>query len=124
MFLKHLKKQYKVESYKETDIYYQCSYERYFLELIDDLGFLDEVSNGNSYNYIYNKKEHMYHVDFGFRNYQIEIKSSWTYNNDGKNLELQNINDSKWKYARNQGANMVILINKDKIKEFISSLRK
>lgn len=43
MFLKHQKKQYRVYKYKDTDLYYNGSYEKYFLELMEEKGLLSEV---------------------------------------------------------------------------------
>ena len=30
----------------------------------------------------------------------VEIKSAWTYDNNGKNKELKEINDKKWEAAK------------------------
>lgn len=122
MFIKHFKAQHKIKPYKDSGINYQGSYEKYFLELIEEKGLLSEVSSGDSFIYTFNGVEHTYYVDFKFRSKQIEIKSGWTYNKNGKDLELQNINEAKWKSVRDLGENLIVLIGKSEIKGFIKGL--
>lgn len=121
MFLKHQKSMYNVNRYKDTEIYYNGSYEKYFLELMEEKGFISEISNGNSFEYEWNGEKHTYHVDFCFRGKQIEIKSGWTYNKNGTDMELQSLNESKWKSAKNNGANLIVLMNKQEIMGFIKA---
>ena len=66
---------------------------------------LNEVKSGQSFEYIK----------------QIEIKSGWTYNKNGADLELQRLNETKWKAVRNS-SNLVILIGKSEIKGFVKAL--
>jgi hypothetical protein len=122
LFQKHFKAQHKIKPYKDSGINYQGSYEKYFLELIEEKGLLSEVSNGDSFIYNYNNNEHTYHVDFKFRNIQIEIKSGWTYNKNGSDKELEELNETKWKSAKDSGANFISLINKYEIKGFVKAL--
>ena len=122
MFIKHFKAQHKIKPYKDSGINYQGSYEKYFLELIEEKDLLSEVSSGDSFIYTFNGVEHTYYVDFKFRGKQIEIKSGWTYNKNGKDLELQNINEAKWKSVRDLGENLIVLIDKSEIKGFIKGL--
>jgi hypothetical protein len=121
MFQKHLKAQYKIDEYKDTGINYQGSYEKYFLELLEENGLLSEVSVGQSFEYDWNGEKHAYHTDFTFRGKQIEIKSGWTYNKNGKDQELQKLNETKWSAAKNSGVNLVILIDKKEIVGFIKA---
>src|SRR3989304_856041 len=113
----------RIHKYKDTEITYQGSYEKYFLELLEEKGLLNEVTNGKSYDYIFEEKQHVYHTDFSFRGKQIEIKSGWTYNNNGKNLKLQEINETKWQSVRKFGDSIVVLINKSEISGFIKALQ-
>lgn len=122
MFHKHQKARFNIKSYKDSGIYYNGSYEKYFLELIEERGLLLDVSNGDSFVYTFNGTEHTYHADFKFRNKQVEIKSGWTYNKNGSDLELQELNETKWKAAKDAGANLVILIDKSEIKGFMKAL--
>ncbi len=118
MFLKHQKAQYRVKTYKDTNLYYNGSYEKYFLETIEEKGFLNEVQQGESFEYQYKGETHVYHTDFTFRGKQIEIKSGWTYNKNGADKELQELNESKWKVVKD----LVVLIGKSEISGFIKAL--
>jgi len=122
MFEKHFKAQFKIKEYKNTGINYQGSYEKYFLELIEEKGLLDEVKSGQSFEYEWKGKKHTYHTDFVFRGRHIEIKSGWTYNKNGDDQELQNLNESKWKSVRDMGSNLVVLIDKSEIRGFLKYL--
>lgn len=108
--------------YKNTEIRYQGTYELHFLTKIDEKGLLSEVSNGKSYNYIYNEEEHVYHTDFFFRGENIEIKSGWTYNKNGKDKELENINKAKWKSVIDFGDKIKILFSKQEIELFVDGI--
>jgi hypothetical protein len=122
MFQKHQKMRFNIKSYKDSGIKYNGSYEKYFLELMEEKGLLSEVSSGDSFVYNFNDSEHTYHVDFKFRDKQIEIKSGWTYNKNGKDQDLQNINETKWKSAVDAGANFIVLIDKSEIQGFVKAL--
>lgn len=122
MFQKHQIAQFKTKKYKETNITYQGSYEKYFLELLEEKSLLNEVENGKSYIYTFESKQHIYHTDFYFRGQNIEIKSGWTYDNNGKNLQLREINEIKWQSVKNAGDILVTLINKSEINGFIKTL--
>jgi len=122
LFQKHFKAQHKIKPYKDSGINYQGSYEKYFLELMEEKGLLSEISNGDSFVYTFNGVEHTYHVDFKFRDKQIEIKSGWTYNKNGADQSLQELNEAKWKYARDCGANLIVLIDKSEFKGFVKAL--
>jgi hypothetical protein len=122
MFQKHQKAQYRTKQYKDTDLTYQGSYELYFLEHLELKGLLDEVGPGKSYQYSIGPDSHMYHTDFFFRGQNIEIKSNWTYNKNGADQELQNLNDVKWQAVRDFGDKLIILIEKGEINGFIKSI--
>ena len=122
MFQKHMKAQFKMLNYKDTDLSYQGTYEKFFLDLMDKENLLDHVSNGDTFEYEYDNKKHAYHVDFKFKDKLIEIKSGWTYNKNGKDLELQKINEAKWKSVRDSGEILIVLIDKSEIKGFIKGL--
>lgn len=104
--------------YKDTEIYYQGSYEKYFLECIEEKGLLNEVKRPKGIKYIFNGKEKMYFPDFKIGNTLIEIKSTWTYDECGKNLEKRLKNEAKWKEARKTNE-VIVLFTKKQIKEFI-----
>jgi len=108
----------RIKKYKDTKITYQGSYEKYFLELIEEKGLLSEVQQGQSFEYEHNGDKHIYHTDFTFRDKQIEIKSGWTYNKNGADKQLQESNESKWKVVKD----LVVLIGKSEVLGFVKAL--
>jgi len=123
LFQKHLIAQYKIKKYKNTNLYYQGSYEYFFLEKMDELNLLEEVSSGKSYEFYWEGGAHTYHTDFFFRGENIEIKSGWTYNKNGQDIDLENFNKSKWKSVTDYGDKIRVLINKDAISSFVLNLQ-
>jgi hypothetical protein len=123
LFQKHLIAQYKIKKYKDTNLYYQGSYEYFFLDKMGGLNLLHEVTNGNSYEFEWGGESHTYHTDFFFRGENIEIKSGWTYNKNGKDIDLENFNKTKWKSVINSGDKIKILINKYAIESFVLNLQ-
>lgn len=76
-------KLYKTQQYKNTDLYYQGSYELDFLELCESKGILDRVSNGNSYEYLDESYGHRLITDFCIDAVEIEIKSTYIMKKQG-----------------------------------------
>ena len=62
-------------------------------------------------------------IGFFFRGENIEIKSGWTYNKNGNDIDLENFNKAKWKSVINRGDKIKILINKDAIDSFVLNLQ-
>jgi hypothetical protein len=122
LFQKHLIAQYKIKKYKDTELYYQGSYEYFFLEKMEELNLLHEVFNGKSYEFEWKGEKHTYHTDFFFREENIEIKSGWTYNKNGADSDLEKFNKTKWKSVVDFGDKIRILINKESIESFAISL--
>ena len=122
LFQKHLKTQYKIRQYKDTELYYQASYELYFLEKMEEKGKLHEVTRGKTYEFEWENKKHTYHSDFFYNGENIEIKSGWTYNNNGKDLKLESFNRTKWKSVKDFGDKITVLIDKSAIDNFILNL--
>ena len=77
------------------------------------------MSNGDSFFYNLDGESHTYHVDFKFRGKQIEIKSGWTYNKNGKDMKLQRLNETKWSSTRDCGEELIVLIDKKEILGFV-----
>ncbi len=124
IFDKQQKTSSKVFYYKDTNIKYQGKYELYFLERMDEINLINEISNGQTIKYIYENKKRTYHIDFKYKNISIEIKSSWTYNKNGKDKILENKNKTKWEFAKNNKINLKILFSKKDIDNFINTLLK
>jgi hypothetical protein len=119
---KHLMISYKVHKYKETELTYQGSYEYYFLECLEKRGLLNQVANGGSFEYEFLGQKHMYHTDFFFIGQHIEIKSGWTYDGNGTNLSLKELNHTKWDAVTAAGASIRVLKSKKEILEYINYL--
>ena len=122
VFLKGIKTRFKIEKYGDTSLTYQAGYEKYFLEKMEEKGLLTEVSNGKSYDYELNSKQHVYHSDFLFRNLTIEIKSGWTYNDSGVDMDAELENETKWQAVIDNGDELLVLWSKKEIKEFVQNL--
>ena len=122
IFNKAQSSSFQTHLYKNSNLSYQGSHEKYFLELMESKGFLNMVFVGKSYNYYYNEKIHTYYSDYTFNNVVIEIKSYWTYNRNGSDKELESINETKWQTFRDSGDLIIILKSKHEIKNYVDSL--
>jgi hypothetical protein len=123
IFEKGLKTRIKIKKFNsEADLTYQGSYEKYFLELMQEKGLLDSVLNGKTYIYYLNGEQHYYHSDYMFSDITIEIKSEWTYNRNGKDKELELENETKWQSVRDCGDAIIILFSKKEIKKYVDNL--
>ena len=121
IFSKSQKSSFKINMYKNTILTYQGSYEKYFLELMECRGLLNDISNGKSYTYFF-EKNRKYFSDFLYNNQTIEIKSSWTYNRNGKDKLLELKNETRWQTVRDIGDDIVILISKKEIKNYVDNI--
>lgn len=103
---KYMKNSYKISDYKDTNLYYQGSYELDFLEKYYNNM---EIVNGKTINYIYENNNHSYLPDFYLPklNLIIEIKSEYIYN-----LHL-NKNLLKKQYSLSSGYNFLFIIDKN-----------
>jgi hypothetical protein len=93
-----------------------------FLELMEDKGLLNDISNGKCYNYIFNDKKRSYHSDYLYNNVTIEIKSSWTYNRNDRDKELELKNETRWQMVRDIGDEIIILKSKQEIKNYVENI--
>jgi hypothetical protein len=101
IFEKQQNSLYKSKYYK--GIYYRSKSEYKFLLMCEKYGILQHVQNCDiSIRYSYNEYEYIYYPDFIIgQNNIIEIKTSWSYNKNGKDKELGLKNDAKWESAKN-----------------------
>jgi hypothetical protein len=105
-FDKMLKSGLKMKKYDNSDIYYQGTYEKDFL---DKYYNQIKINRGKAIKYIYDGTEHIYYPDFYNEelNLIIEIKSTHWFNEHlDKNLE-------KEKACKKLGYNFVFIIDKD-----------
>lgn len=79
------KKNHTIKKYKNTELYYQSSFEYDFLQLCENKGILSQLSNGHSYNYLPEDKKYGIRLmtDFSIEDYEIEIKSSYIMKKQG-----------------------------------------
>lgn len=100
-------KLYKIQKYKNTDLYYQSSYEKEFLELCESLNILNKVKNGNSY--LLEDNVHQTLTDFSIGDYEIEIKSSWILKKQGGVKKM----NEKRKAVEAVGKRYIFILDKD-----------
>jgi len=106
-FEKSQKKQLRLKQFRNTDLWYQGTYELDFLERYYDK--YPDMKRGPSIRYIYNKKVHYYHPDFYIPslNLIIEIKNINLYNKDKQKI------DAKENFTKKEGFNYIIIIEKN-----------
>jgi hypothetical protein len=107
--------------YKDTNLSYQGSFELDFLDKLVEFGLFDKVRKADVITYCgFDNENHVYHPDFVFgNNNYLEIKSSWTYDNNNKNKEIRELNNLKWKslLEQKQNDNFFIIWNKKYIQQ-------
>lgn len=104
--------------YKDTTINYQGSYEYEFLEKLEQRHGLDwvksNVKRGPSiwYNDPKDGVKRLYISDFLIDNTIYEIKSRWTWDRNGTNEVLENMNKEKLNECVRQGYKVILVLNK------------
>ena len=108
--------------YKETGIAYQGTYELCFLEDLENKMGIDwvveHVKRGPSIWYIDPKtlKKRLYISDYIIYNTIYEVKSLYTWNKKGKDLDLENLNRAKLSECITQGYEVILVLDK---KEYV-----
>lgn len=108
--------------YKDTDIPYQASYEYSFLENLEKLNglnwLIENVKRGPAIWYIdpCTEKKRLYISDYIIDSTIYEVKSSYTWNRKGKDLDLENLNKAKLDECLARGYNVVLVLDKKEIK--------
>lgn len=117
-------KSYSIKKYKDTDLYYQSTYELYFLENMERRGLLNLIKNGLRFKYLLENNNHYYFSDFYIEklNKIVEIKSTWTYDKNGKDQELKSLNEIKKKTVIDSGLDFELLIGKNEILKFVNNI--
>lgn len=114
-------------SKKYKHLYYRGSYELFFIKEYEKMYPISDLENCFPINYELDGKDKIYFPDFLVKpkNLIVEIKSSWTYDNNGKNKDLRNINNKKWEAAKSlDDYNFLPLKSKDEIKLYFELLNK
>lgn len=78
---------------------------------------MNKVSRGPSVWYTdpFDNTKRLYISDFMIYNTIYEIKSSWTWNRKGKNLDLENKNKAKLNECVKQGYKVILVLNGEEI---------
>lgn len=106
--------------YKELELVYQGTYEYEFLnnlELEKGLEWIkDNVKRGPSLWYTDTKGvKRLYISDFIIGNTIYEIKSAWTWSNNGENLDLEENNKRKLDVCIAEGYKVILVLDKKEI---------
>ena len=106
IFLKGQNIRFKIEKYKDSNIYSQGSYEKDFLENFYDIV---DIKRSKSFIYFYNDNKHYYHPDYYLPKFNliVEIKSKYTYE-----LELYQ-NMAKRQACLDEGYDYIFIIDKN-----------
>jgi hypothetical protein len=108
--------------FKHTGLVYQGTYEYEFLEELElEHGIewiKDNVKRGPSIKYIdpTDLLERLYISDFIINGAIYEIKSSWTWNKNGKDSTLEEKNKAKLTACVDKGYNVILVLNHQRIK--------
>ena len=106
--------------YKDTDLYYQSSYEEDFLKLCESLNILNKLENGKTYKYPdkYRDIGLKLTTDFSLNDIEIEIKSNYILKKQGGMRVL----NAKRKTVESNGKKYILILNKD-YSEFLEELK-
>jgi hypothetical protein len=107
--------------YKNTDINYQGTFEFKFLEKLEIANgttwLIHNVQRGPALWYIdpTDNIKRLYISDFIIDNTIYEIKSHWTWNKHGKDLELEEKNKAKLTSCLKEGYNVILILDEEEI---------
>lgn len=102
----------------DTKIIYQSKLELLFLELARKHNILNKIKRPNFVNYFFDGKKRKYFPDYSIDNLYIEIKSSYTYNKNGKDKYIESKNNCKFEAVKKLGIEFKLLIDKEQIIEY------
>lgn len=96
--------------YYNSDLYYQGSYEKRFLDKMTDLGLIDKVKRGPRVSYKnLDGKVRQYRSDFIIENVVYEIKSCWTYDHKGTDKKRRINNKLKLRSLKREGYDVIMI---------------
>jgi len=113
-------------SKKYKHLYYRGTYELLFIQEFEKLYPIETLENGFAVKYTHEGKDRVYFPDFlvTTNNLIVEIKSAWTYDNNGKNESLREINHAKWQAAKSlEGFKFITLKSKGEIRNYFELLK-
>ncbi len=111
-----------IVEYKDTKINYQGTYEYNFLESLEQIHgiawLLTNVCRGPSIWYMdpVDNIKRLYISDFIINNTIYEIKSQWTWNKKGKDLDLEKRNVAKLSQCIAEGFSVKLILDKKEVK--------
>jgi hypothetical protein len=112
----------KWSNYKDTNIRIQSQYEYNFLQELEEEHSLSwikkNVQRGPCFYYKdpKNKKERLYISDFQIDNTVFEVKGHYTWNNFGKDKDLEKLNQAKLDSAKQNNYNTILVLEGKRIK--------
>lgn len=96
--------------YYNSNLYYQGSFEKRFLDRLAEQGMISKVKRGPRVTYRnIDGNFRQYRSDFIIDNVVYEIKSSWTYDNCGTNKRRRIINMLKLRSLKREGYDVVMV---------------
>jgi hypothetical protein len=115
---------FSIKKYEDTHLYVQSSYEEFFVKEFLKKYPSNDLSQDLYIKYFYDNKFRTYHPDFFIKsiNTIIEIKSSWTFNENNTNKYLENLNYTKRDACIKNGYNFEFLKSKEEIQSYIEKL--
>jgi hypothetical protein len=115
---------FSIKKYEDTHLYVQSSYEELFVKEFLKKYPPNDLSQDLYIKYFYDNKFRTYHPDFFIKsiNTIIEIKSSWTFNENNTNKYLENLNYAKRDACIKNGYNFEFLKSKEEIQSYMEKL--
>lgn len=110
-------KLFKTLQYKDTNLYYQSSFEKDFLELCESLSILHEMTNGHVFEYVDIPGRCI--TDFSINDTEIEIKSSYILEKQGG----YEIIERKQNAVQSIGKNYLLILDKN-YEEFLEKWKR
>lgn len=115
---------FSIEQYENTNLYFQSTYEKLFIDEFIKKYDWNELSQDLYIPYYFDYKDRMYHPDFFIKstNTIIEIKSNWTFNRNGDDDKFEQQNLAKRDACLKRGYNFEFLIGINTIQSYIDNL--
>jgi len=105
-----LKTKSKIYRYEDTNLIYQGSSEKCFLDFLKNINMLKKVQRGPTISYIsIDNQRHLYFSDYIMFLKIFEVKSKYTYDRNGKVLDIRKINNLKFRATLEQGKELFIV---------------
>jgi hypothetical protein len=110
-----------IKKYANTNIFFQGSFEKTFLDSLMKIDLLNEISKPKFIVYFddINNRFRRYFADFLLLNFVVEIKSNWTYDKNGTDMCERRINNLKWyTTVKNCKKRFIVIFDNKFVREF------